>query len=81
MIILGLNVFNPDAAVALLVDGAVVAAVEEERLARVSHAGGFPAARRQQLLVIFARARKTGEDPLGGVSTRRLSSFRVDLNR
>jgi hypothetical protein len=51
------------------------ASMNMERLA------GFPAARSQQLLVFFTRARKSGESPLGGVSTRRLLSVRVDLSR
>jgi hypothetical protein len=47
----------------------------------MSRLRGFPAARAQQLLVMFVRARKGNENPLAGVSTRRLISFRVDLNR
>jgi hypothetical protein len=41
---------------------------------------GYPAARRQQLLVVFARASRA-TNALGGVSTRRLVSFPVDLRR
>lgn len=42
MIVLGLNAFHADSAAALVVDGRLVAAVEEERLRRVKHWAGFP---------------------------------------
>ncbi len=42
MIILGLNAYHPDASVALLRDGEVVWAAEEERYSRIKHTSGFP---------------------------------------
>ena len=42
MYILGINAYHGDAAAALIKDGRIVAAVEEERFNRVKHSAGFP---------------------------------------
>ncbi|MBI1748987.1 MAG: carbamoyltransferase [Acidobacteria bacterium] len=43
MYILGINAYHGDASAAILHDGHLVAAVEEERFNRVKHSAGFPA--------------------------------------
>lgn len=42
MIILGINAYHANASAAILVDGCLIAAVEEERLNRVKYAAGLP---------------------------------------
>ena len=42
MIILGINAYHADASAAVVVDGKLVAAVEEERFRRVKHWAGYP---------------------------------------
>ncbi|HEX7705868.1 MAG TPA: carbamoyltransferase C-terminal domain-containing protein [Thermoanaerobaculia bacterium] len=44
MIILGINAHHADASAAIVVDGKLVAAAEEERFRRVKHWAGFPSA-------------------------------------
>lgn len=42
MIILGINLYHPDSSACIIVDGKLVAAVEEERFNRIKHYAGFP---------------------------------------
>ena len=43
MIILGINAYHANASAAIVSDGRLLAAVEEERFNRVKYAAGFPA--------------------------------------
>ena len=43
MIILGINAFHADSSAALVKDGVLAAAAEEERFRRIKHWAGFPA--------------------------------------
>jgi len=42
MIILGLNAFHGDSSACIVIDGRLIAAVEEERFRRIKHWAGFP---------------------------------------
>src|SRR6266576_407917 len=42
MYILGINAYHGDAAAAIIKDGELLAAVEEERFNRIKHCAGFP---------------------------------------
>lgn len=47
----------------------------------LQQASRYPASPREQQLTVFVRARKIGESLLGGISTRRLVAFNVNLNQ
>jgi carbamoyltransferase len=57
MRILGINAYHADGSVALLVDGKIVFALEEERVSRVKHCAGFP---EKSLILLLKR---TGISP------------------
>ncbi|HEX2474898.1 MAG TPA: carbamoyltransferase C-terminal domain-containing protein [Lacipirellulaceae bacterium] len=68
MNILGINAFHGDASAALVIDGRLVAAVEEERFNRIKHWAGFPAASIRYVL----------EE--GGVTARELDHVAVSFD-
>jgi carbamoyltransferase len=76
MIILGVNAYHANASAAIVVDGRLIAAVEEERLNRVKYAAGLPARAVQWCL--DAAGAKLGEvdhiaiprDPRARLSTK-----------
>ncbi len=68
MNILGINAFHGDASAALVRDGQLVAAVEEERFNRVKHWAGFPS---ESVRCVLA---------LGGIDVRELDAVAVSFN-
>ena len=51
-IILGINTFHADSSACLLIDGKLIAAIEEERVNRIKHYAGFPSKAIKECLVI-----------------------------
>ncbi len=82
MVILGLNAYHGDASVALVVDGRLVSAIEEERLNRQKHCAGFPAlAARAALAQAGVRAEEVehvgiSRDPRAHFGRKVLSALR-----
>jgi carbamoyltransferase len=69
MLILGFNAYHGDVAAALLRDGDLVAALEEERFKRIKHVAGFPALAMQRCL------------EMGGVKASDVDVFAVARGR
>lgn len=57
MLIFGINCYHPDASAALVKDGRLIWAAEEERFSRVKHASGFP------VLALRHCLKETGVNP------------------
>jgi carbamoyltransferase len=68
MLILGINAYHGDASAAILRNGELVAAVEEERFSRIKHVSGVPAAAMRACLA------------LAGVAAREVDRFAVSRN-
>jgi carbamoyltransferase len=66
--ILGINAYHGDASAALVVDGQLIAAVEEERFNRIKHWAGFPA---ESIRYVLAQ---------GGVDPARLDHVAISFD-
>src|ERR1700693_480016 len=90
MVILGINAYHANASAAIIADGRLVAAVEEERLNRVKYAAGLPV-RAIQYCLDQAGVKLTEvdhiavpRDPWARIGTKLLYSIRMPrfaLNR
>ncbi len=79
--ILGLNAYHGDAAAALVVDGELVAAAEEERFNRVKHCAGFPALAAAWCLADAGLDRRATSTTSPSRATRRRTSARSSCAR
>ena len=79
--ILGLNAYHGDAAAALVVDGELVAAAEEERFNRVKHGAGFPALAAAWCLAEGGITRPTSSTTSPSRATRARTSARSSCAR
>src|SRR5450759_2839574 len=73
MIILGLNAFHADSAAALVRDGVLIAAAEEERFKRIKHWAGFPS----EAIAYCLRQAGVGLDQVDHIATNQDSRANV----
>ena len=87
MNILGINAYHAEASAALLVDGQLVAAAEEERFVRVKHIAGFPSEAVRFCLRVGGMAPReldliaVSGNPWAHAVPRALAAFRLGVGR
>jgi carbamoyltransferase len=86
MYIFGLNAYHGDSAAALLKDGKVISAIEEERIRRIKHWAGFPSEsvkfclREAGITINEVDYITVGRNPSAHLLKKTISSFKKILN-